>query len=273
MIRDEVFLGSKEDYNNKIAYLAKLAVPEPWSFGRNKSSDPYRILKNYFERTYERLREEGKILQSNDGQLCCINTGLLTIYNQEIIALFKKSNRDTGLPWFFISIVNESDKKFTTNFSQRPEIADYATDPSDLIFDRHLDIVIKKEHIIDDNYERFLEAGADNKELISVLLDSAKGTLRKKLERNFKLALPFYYHNKKTGERKIQLLAPVYFPGSPVRLAFVLNKMLGEDGGMDYYEAVTILPVEWAYMNARLIVKPDEEWAKIIDDSEIGEQC
>ena len=26
------------------------------------------------------------------------------------------------------------------------------------------------------------------------------------------------------------------------------------------------MPVEWAYMNSRLIVKPDEEWAKIMDE-------
>ena len=79
-----------------------------------------------------------------------------------------------------------------------------------------------------------------------------------------KLALPFYYHNTETDERKIQLLAPLYFPGAPVRLALVLNKIKSENN--EYYEGVTVLPVEWAYMNSRLIVKPDEEWAKIIDE-------
>ena len=95
-------------------------------------------------------------------------------------------------------------------------------------------------------------------------MDSAKITLEKKLKRNFKLALPFYYHNTETDERKIQLLAPLYFPGAPVRLALVLNKIRSENN--EYYEGVTVLPVEWAYMNSRLIVKPDEEWAKIIDE-------
>ena len=109
-----------------------------------------------------------------------------------------------------------------------------------------------------------MEAGYSNKELISVLLDAAKVTLEKKLKRNFKLALPFCYHNTDTGESKIQLLAPLYFPGASVRLALVLNKI--QSDAKEYYEGVTILPVEWAYMNARLIVKPDEEWAKIMDD-------
>ena len=62
----------------------------------------------------------------------------------------------------------------------------------------------------------------------------------------------------------IQLLAPLYFPGAPVRLALVLNKV--QSDAKEYYEGVTVLPVEWAYMNARLIVKPDEEWAKIMDE-------
>ena len=143
-------------------------------------------------------------------------------------------------------------------------MADYCDNVRDLIYDNSLELNLRKEHIIDDNFERFVDAGYSNKELISVLLDSAKGTLEKKLKRNFKLALPFYYHNTETNERKIQLLAPLYFPGAPVRLALVLNKV--QSDAKVYYEGVTVLPVEWAYMNSRLIVKPDEEWAKIMDE-------
>lgn len=47
-------------------------------------------------------------------------------------------------------------------------------------------------------------------------------------------------------------------------MALVLNKIQSE--AKEYYEGVTVLPVEWAYMNSRLIVKPDEEWAKIMDE-------
>lgn len=145
-----------------------------------------------------------------------------------------------------------------------PPIADYYSNVHDLIYDTSLELNLRKEHIIDDNFERFLEAGYSNKQLINVLLDSAKLTLIKKLARNFKLVLPFYYHNTETGENKIQLLAPLYFPGSPVRLALVLNKV--QSSANVYYEGVTVLPVEWAYMNSRLIAKPDDEWAKIMDE-------
>ena len=44
----------------------------------------------------------------------------------------------------------------------------------------------------------------------------------------------------------------------------MLNKI--KSSAKEYYEGVTVLPVEWAYMNSRLIVKPDEEWAKIMDE-------
>ena len=43
-----------------------------------------------------------------------------------------------------------------------------------------------------------------------------------------------------------------------------MNKVKSEAN--KYYEGVTVLPVEWAYMNARIIVRPDEEWAKIMEE-------
>ena len=244
-ILEDVFLGTAEKYNQKLEMLARMAQPEKWTYKRIQDKDPYRILRNYIQYTYNRLDEEGKIISSADGKYRCMNTGLLTVYNQEIVAIF-------------------ADKFFTTNFSELPPLADYCNNVKDLIYDNTLELNMRKEHIIDDNFDRFIEAGYNSKELINVLLDAAKVTLEKKLKRNFKLALPFYYHNTETGENKIQLLAPLYFPGAPVKLALVLNKI--KSSAKEYYEGVTVLPVEWAYMNSRLIVKPDEEWAKIMDE-------
>lgn len=263
-IYEDVFLGTTDKYNQKLEMLAKMAQPEKWTYKKIKDKDPYRILRNYIHFTYNRLDEEEKIIKSSDGKFCCMNTGLLTVYNQEIVAIFAKNDKEGKQPWFLNGFFKETDKFFTTNFSSLPPLADYFNNVRDLIYDNNLELNLRKEHIIDDNFERFVEAGYSSKELISVLLDSAKGTLEKKLKRNFKLALPFYYRNTETGESKIQLLAPLYFPGAPVRLALVLNKIQSE--AKEYYEGVTVLPVEWAYMNSRLIVKPDEEWAKIVDE-------
>lgn len=263
-IKKDVFLGNKEKQNKKFELLAKMAQPEIWTYKKIKDKDPYRILRNYFFFAYNRLSEENKILTSEDGEYRCMNTGLLTIYDQEIIALFKKSSKEGGFPWYLVGFFRETDKEFTTHFSQIPELASYFDNVKDLIYDSSLELSLKKEHIIDDNIDRFMDAGLVDKRLISVLLDAAKATLEKKLKRNFKLALPFYYHNTDTGESKIQLLAPLYFPGAPVKLALVINKVKSDAN--EYYEGITVLPVEWAYMNSRLIVRPDEEWARIIDE-------
>lgn len=263
-IKEDVFLGTVEKYNQKLEMLAKMAQPEKWTYKKIQDSDPYRILRNYIHFTYNRIDEENKFIDSADGTFRCMNTGLLTKYNQEIIAIFSKNEMQGKQPWFFNGFFKETDKFFTTNFLSLPPMANYGNNVKDLIYDSALELILKKEHIIDDNFDRFVDAGYSNKELISVLLDSAKDTLEKKLKRNFKLALPFYYHNTETGESKIQLLAPLYFPGAPVRLALVLNKIQSE--AKEYYEGVTVLPVEWAYMNSRLIARPDEEWAKIVDE-------
>lgn len=263
-IYEDVFLGTTEKYNQKLGMLAKMAQPEKWTYKKIQEKDPYRILRNYIQFTYNRLAEENKFIESPDGKYRCMNTGLLTIYNQEIVAIFAQNEKAGKQPWFLNGFFKETDKFFTTNFYRIPPLADYCNNAKDLIYDNNLELNLRKEHIIDDNFERFVEAGYNNKELISVLLDSAKITLEKKLKRNFKLALPFYYRNTETGESKIQLLAPLYFPGAPVRLALVLNRIRSD--AKEYYEGVTVLPVEWAYMNSRLIVKPDEEWAKIMDE-------
>ena len=102
------------------------------------------------------------------------------------------------------------------------------------------------------------------------MLDDAISNMKLKLERNYKLALPFYYHNTETGEKKIQLLAPLYMAGAPVRLALVLDRKKTDTD--EHYEAITVIPVDWAYMNSRVIVKPEEEWAKIVEDIDIVEE-
>lgn len=261
---NDVFMGTVDKYNQKLEMLARMAQPERWTYKKVQDIDAYKILRNYIQFTYERIDEENKFLYSKDCNYRCMNTGLLTTYNQEIVAVFAKNEVKGKQPWFFNGFFKETDKFVTTNFAGNPPLANYFENVDDLIYDSKLELKLKKEHIIDDNFERFVEAGFSNAALIDVLLDSAKITLEKKLKRNFKLALPFYYHNTETDERKIQLLAPLYFPGAPVRLALVLNKIRSENN--EYYEGVTVLPVEWAYMNSRLIVKPDEEWAKIIDE-------
>ena len=178
-IFEDVFLGTTEKYNQKLELLTKIAQPEKWTYKKIKDKDPYRILRNYIQFTYNRLDEEGKIISSSDGTMRCMNTGLLTTYNQEIVAIFSKNAIEGKQPWYFNGFFKETDKFFTTNFQFVPPLADYCSNPRDLIYDKNLELKLRKEHIIDDNFNRFVEAGYQDKTLIDVLLDNSKILLEK----------------------------------------------------------------------------------------------
>ena len=60
-IKNEVFLGIREMQNKKFELLAKMAQPEIWTYKKIRETDPYRILRNYFFFTYNRLSEKTKL--------------------------------------------------------------------------------------------------------------------------------------------------------------------------------------------------------------------
>lgn len=124
-IKEDVFLGTTEKYNAKLELLTKLAQPEKWSYRKIQEIDPYRILRNYIQYTYNRISEESKFIDSSDGMYRCMNTGLLTVYNQEIVAIMSRNKTPGKAPWFLNGFFKETDKFFTTNFSELPPLADY----------------------------------------------------------------------------------------------------------------------------------------------------
>ena len=72
----------------------------------------------------------------------------------------------------------------------------------------------------------------------------------KMLKRNYKTAIPQFYSNE------IQFLIPLYSRKnrSKVLAAMVVRK------NEKIFEISTILTVDQAYNNARLLAKPDREW-------------
>ena len=75
-IREDVFLGTAEKYNQKLEMLAKMAQPEKWTYKKIQDIDSYRILRNYIQFTYSRIDEENKFIVSSNGKYRCMNTGL-----------------------------------------------------------------------------------------------------------------------------------------------------------------------------------------------------
>ena len=257
----DAYLGNKDSYQSKINYLAKMAQPEEWDYpGVNQIKDHF-ILKNYILYTYDQVRYEGKIGISSDGNSMCFNTGLQTVNGNDIYAYFVKNLSPAareGQDWYFIGFNQGVDSRMKC-FSNLPEIANYFTNPADFIYDRSLELIMDYDHIIDDNYDRFVDIGYTDKHVIKALLMSATVSIKEKIKRNYKLAIPQYFTDKGTRESKIQLLLPLFLKGNNMHadLALVVDKT------QHNYIGKTILTLEWAYVNSRRIVKPDVDWLKI----------
>lgn len=76
----------------------------------------------------------------------------------------------------------------------------------------------------------------------------------KKVEWNYKTAIPMYYPAKHTGS----LLLPLCLVNEDhVDLALVVERQTS-----GAYQGQTILPLELAYSNSRLVTRPDSDWLK-----------
>jgi len=242
---------------SKLNFLAGMAQKEKWDYHGNTEKH---ILYNYLCYTYDRLKQEDKIVITSDGEYMCFNTGLLTENGADIYAYFEKNRNEykkDNQNWFLFGFKQRTDAVMR-KFSGYPDIAVYFTEPSDFIFDKKLELDIDYDHIIDDNHDRFVEIGLTDKYVISGLLVNAVKRIVDKVKRNYKLAIPQYYTDKQTGLSKIQLLLPLFMQSRDIAdLALVVDK------GEYSYVGKTILPLEWAYINSRRIVRPDVEWLKI----------
>jgi hypothetical protein len=84
----------------------------------------------------------------------------------------------------------------------------------------------------------------------------------KRVSWNFKTAVPQYYPPAK----KLQLLLPLCLvQDDMVDLALAVERTVSGN-----YLAYTVLPLDWAYKNARLICRPDSDWLAPEDIDEAG---
>ena len=244
-IYDYMYWG---DYNARIKELASKALPEKWSF---EDKDDYSILKNYLNYTFNKLLSEEKVIETDS--YCVFNTGLFTKYYVPIYAYGEvyKNPSENASKWFFKGFKDKYELGALDILETFPERADYFSDPSRLVFNWHLDVNINYRHILDDlNTSKRLPDSIKNSE---TPLETLKGVIDTAVQRviaNYKLAVPHYYCNK------IQLMIRLYFGKSNTpHVALVLDKMKG-----NYYQAATCLDMKMAYMDARLIAKPESNW-------------
>lgn len=238
---------------NTVADLATQAEREDWT-GCNTGS-PNKILDNYISYTYQRLVIEGKISITQDNRYATFNTGLLTQHGEEIFGYFRRNNHANAQPWFFESWVTESNMRLMEQFSDLPEMAEYVATPTDLVFDLRRNLTLSVEHIIANNLERF-PSNLQNESMARITLNHAKTVALKRLRRNYKLAIPQWYPTM--GAAGAQLLLPLDLDQTGTAdLALVVGKT---DGGG--YRGNTVLTLDMAYSNARLVARPNSDWLR-----------
>lgn len=241
------------DLDSQLETLAKLALKEDWDYRHTESNRRLPILRNFIFYTFARLEAEGKIATAsgkNGEYVACFNTGLATERQEAIFAVFEKYKglADTSPPWFLKKFAKESDRSLTY-FAQPPDIANYFTEPSDLLYDSRIRLVTDFDHIIGGNRNRFPTELADNDRKMRRALEVAIESAKRRVRRNYKTAIPQYYHDN------LQLLLPLCLvQPEQADLALVVARE------NEVYRASTVLTLDMAYNNARLIARPDTEW-------------
>jgi len=263
VIGEIVFQEAAQGYDF-LEELQATAQPEEWKYKDYSSPTNYPILKSYIEHTYYRLKAEGKILESNDGKQFLFNTGLLErdflldIYilcNRTEIDIFGEKHVLCTNP----RIILENDMNTLRAFGGRtPRIAKYFETIDQVIFNPDLEINMNWRHIFIERVDRIPVEIRDGKIPIKEIVQKFRGneeTIKKLAKRNYKMVVPQYYNNS------IQFLMPIYlgteFTGKP---DFALVLSYDDSTGTPLYRGTTILTVEMAYQNARLLAKPDNPW-------------
>ncbi|WP_274422608.1 DUF3825 domain-containing protein [Blautia sp. XA-2221] len=233
------------NYNRHIQNLSRM-VPEKWSFGENEDRG---ILKGYLEHTFQRVYEEGKVLEEDCYAI--FNTGLFNYYYQPVYAFFVKNLVPDRQKWFLEGFYTEY-YLLKSGIVSLPERAEYVKNPADLVFDSRLEIIPQYEHIFGDeeNIQRLPENVRTSRMKVQ-LFDGALRQARHMLEADYRTAVPQYY------DHGIQLLIPVCLQ-NPGKADLALACVKTSDGKK--YLGRTCLTIKMAYHNARLLARLDSSW-------------
>ncbi|MFD0796274.1 DUF3825 domain-containing protein [Maribacter chungangensis] len=261
---------SWEDGFDFIEELATTAIPEKWTYGTHSSTIPHPILKSYLEYIFIRLtKEDGgkKILIDDNKNYALFNSGLLNIYFKPIYIVVQIKKGSNGIYYANPIILKKrttlAEISFTINGNPisnkiMPEPAQFYNSVNEIVFKPEPEFYDpddeKLRHIVQERKNRFPDNYQERSTTeLAVILDTAIKCSYELSKRNYKLVVPQY----RPQEDKIQYLMPIYLGATFNKLPdFAL--VLDHDSG--YYKPETILELEDAYQNARLIAKPDNFW-------------
>lgn len=258
---NNIFFSDRQLADKLLKDISKRAMPEQWSWSKNSNLD---ILQSYITYTFIKLLNEDKSELKDK----CIQEGIDEITNETVVA-FNTNLLDKNFEDIFISgdkiaykegylLKNPRvvTKRELVRYGIKHELLPpptYFTDINDILFHSdwqiQLDDYDKMEHILKRKDERV------DKEITISDLKAAIDNSKKMAQRNYKYVVPMYFPTK----NRIQLLMPLYFEG----------KFKGDPDGIliltpdsitKFYIPETIIGLREAYIDARLIAKPENAW-------------
>ena len=244
-------IGSRTQF---VEQLATLAEPEMWD-NKAEPTGKKPILDSYLRYTFARLQDENKVGVSSGGKYAAFNTGLVTLMQEEIYALFTQNATENRQPWQFVGFRKRSDRTLLEHFGHDlPDLANYFDDPSVLLYDRRLQLHVNIDHVIE-HLERFPDPLNANEFLARQAIQAAEVNTKSRVYRNYKSAIPQWYRDGHAETASVQLLLPLCLRQPDMAdLALVVDRV------GDAYRGNTVLTLDMAYRNARLLARPDRDW-------------
>ncbi len=237
-------------YDEKFADLAAIARPENWG-------EDWVILRKYLNYTVHQLLREGKVIEAETTKgeaVMTFNTGLLTADTRPIFCFATRNHTpmEGAQPWYFTRWAVSSETVMRS-FSNPPERARYWKDnPGELLFNPDWKVEVRLEHILGDNVDRFPRFLQQLPHLRKHALQGAVEDAIREVEADPHLAVPAYHFDTSS----VSLLLPLRLIHSHVvDMALVVGPF-----GAQSYAAWTVIPLDWAYQNARLIKAPAADW-------------
>lgn len=246
--------------------IANAIIPETWEYNSRQSQIHHPILKSYLENTLNKLVKESrsdrpdKVVYSNNHKTALFNSNLLDKYFHDVLIAGRVEFYSTGEPLIHNpKMVKGGLTELGFDGTVTPQPPQYFEDVNDVIFQTSW--VVERdfctfEHIIDKRRNRFpLEHQGKASAVLASMLDRAIDMAVILAKRNHNIVAPMY----RPQTDIIQLLMPIYLNGiysDHPDFALILTP----DKTHKIYKPETIIPLDPAYQNARLIAKPDESW-------------
>lgn len=288
-------------WDNVLNDLAEMALPEKWYF-QGEDPNSKLMLRGYLQYTFYRLQLEDKVCVSDDEKFAAFNTGLVTPRYDDIFACFEPNDDTRKSKWRFIGFSKSGGrgigKRIVNYFNPLPQPASYFERKEDLLFDLERDLHPDYDHILLDNISRLpigflreeLHSEADVLELLDEIEAERSALAKKRLYSELRTFVEdsdkIYNRLRNRVEDAIDLARkqvrwnyktalPCFFPTRNV-MSLMLPLSLVEDGRVDValvveptragnYQGQTILTLQQAYIDARLISRPNSEWLNTED--------